>query len=64
MINLTPTAVTKVQEILNSQEPKPAGLRIAVVGGGCSGFSYSMAFEHEPRDARQDLQLRRPESLC
>lgn len=48
MINLTPTAVTKVNEILNSQEPKPAGLRIAVVGGGCSGFSYSMAFETNP----------------
>ena len=48
MIQLTPTDVTKVQEILNSQEPKPAGLRIAVVGGGCSGFSYSMAFETNP----------------
>jgi iron-sulfur cluster assembly accessory protein len=48
MIQLTPTAITKVQEILNSQEPKPAGLRIAVVGGGCSGFSYSMAFETNP----------------
>jgi iron-sulfur cluster assembly protein len=48
MIQLTPTAVNKVQEILNSQEPKPAGLRIAVVGGGCSGFSYSMAFETNP----------------
>jgi len=48
MIQLTPTAVTKVQEILDSQDPKPAGLRIAVVGGGCSGFSYSMAFETNP----------------
>ena len=48
MIQLTEKAVTKVQEILNSQEPKPAGLRIAVVGGGCSGFSYSMAFENTP----------------
>jgi len=48
MINLTPTAVTKVREILDAQEPKPAGLRIAVVGGGCSGFSYSMAFETTP----------------
>jgi iron-sulfur cluster assembly accessory protein len=37
-----------VREILDSQEPKPAGLRIAVVGGGCSGFSYSMAFENQP----------------
>ena len=62
MIQLTPTAVSKVQEILDSQEPKPAGLRIAVVGGGCSGFSYSMAFETTP-DARQDLQLRGPEGI-
>jgi iron-sulfur cluster assembly protein len=48
MIQLTPTAVSKVQEILTAQEPQPAGLRIAVVGGGCSGFSYSMAFENNP----------------
>src|SRR5437868_3680928 len=48
MVQLTERAVGKVQEILDSQEPKPAGLRIAVVGGGCSGFSYSMAFENTP----------------
>jgi iron-sulfur cluster assembly accessory protein len=48
MVQLTEKAVGKVQEILDSQEPKPAGLRIAVVGGGCSGFSYSMAFENQP----------------
>ena len=45
MIQLTDTAVNKVSEILSLQEPKPTGLRIAVVGGGCSGFQYSMAFE-------------------
>lgn len=48
MIQLTPVAVGKVHEIIDMQEPKPAGLRIAVVGGGCSGFSYSMAFENSP----------------
>jgi iron-sulfur cluster assembly accessory protein len=48
MIQLTPRAVEKVKEILDSQDPKPTGLRIAVVGGGCSGFSYSMAFETSP----------------
>ena len=48
MIQLTERAVDKVKEILDTQEPKPAGLRISVVGGGCSGFSYSMAFENAP----------------
>jgi iron-sulfur cluster assembly accessory protein len=48
MVNLSETAITKVKEILDTQEPKPAGLRISVVGGGCSGFSYSMAFETAP----------------
>ena len=48
MIQLTEKATEKVAEIMSSQEPKPAGLRISVVGGGCSGFSYSMAFENAP----------------
>jgi iron-sulfur cluster assembly protein len=48
MIQLTERAVGKVREILDTQDPKPVGLRIAVVGGGCSGFSYSMAFENTP----------------
>ena len=48
MVQLTEKAVGKVKEIMASQEPAPAGLRIAVVGGGCSGFSYSMAFENQP----------------
>jgi iron-sulfur cluster assembly protein len=48
MIQLTEKAVEKVKEIMESQDPQPVGLRIAVVGGGCSGFSYSMAFENQP----------------
>ncbi len=48
MIQLSTRAVDKVKEILDTQEPKPAGVRISVVGGGCSGFSYSMAFENQP----------------
>jgi iron-sulfur cluster assembly accessory protein len=45
-INLTPNATTKVKEIMAQQNPVPAGLRVGVVGGGCSGFSYSMQFEN------------------
>ena len=46
MIQLTDNAVSKICEIIAQQEPKPQGLRISVVGGGCSGFQYSMAFEN------------------
>jgi iron-sulfur cluster assembly accessory protein len=45
-INLTINAIAKVKEIMGQQNPVPAGLRIGVVGGGCSGFSYSMQFEN------------------
>ncbi len=46
MVNLTPKAIEKVKEIMGQQTPPPGGLRVAVVGGGCSGFSYSMQFDN------------------
>jgi len=46
-LTFTPTAIQKVKEIMAQQNPVPAGLRVGVVGGGCSGFSYSMAFENK-----------------
>ena len=47
-LTLTPQAIAKVREIMATQDPLPAGLRVGVVGGGCSGFQYSMAFENAP----------------
>lgn len=55
MIELSPVAVSKVKEILAQQNPAPAGLRVAVVGGGCSGFSYHMAFENSVNDASDNV---------
>jgi iron-sulfur cluster assembly accessory protein len=45
-LSLTPNAIVKVKEIMAQQDPVPSGLRMGVVGGGCSGFSYSMSFEN------------------
>jgi iron-sulfur cluster assembly accessory protein len=47
-VTLTPKAIEKVREIMASQNPVPAGLRLGVQGGGCSGFQYSMSFENQP----------------
>src|ERR1700748_2551128 len=46
-LNLTDGAIAKVREIMATHDPLPAGLRIGVVGGGCSGFQYSMSFENQ-----------------
>ena len=37
-VTLTAEAIKKVREIMATQDPVPAGLRLGVVGGGCSGF--------------------------
>jgi iron-sulfur cluster assembly protein len=48
MLTLTPVAIAKVKEIL-SERKEDAGLRIAVLGGGCSGFQYQMTLDREPQ---------------
>ena len=53
MVQLTPVAVTKVKEILAQQTPVPTGLRVAVVGGGCSGLQYKMDLQDGP--ANRDI---------
>jgi iron-sulfur cluster assembly protein len=50
MISLTPVASSKVKEIMSTQNPMPSALRVAVVGGGCSGFQYHMAFENQTNE--------------
>ena len=49
-ITLTEKAKDKVKEILLDQPETFAGLRIQVVGGGCSGFQYRMGFDKNFND--------------
>jgi iron-sulfur cluster assembly accessory protein len=49
-IVLTPKAVEKVKEIAAQRGIVPA-LRVSVVGGGCSGFTYQMSLESNLLDA-------------
>ena len=50
-IHLTDTAVEMVK-VTREQEgmDDSYGLRVAVRGGGCSGFEYALDFEQQPRD--------------
>jgi iron-sulfur cluster assembly protein len=52
-ITLTEKAVEKIGELLGGQEgAEDQALRVAVRGGGCSGFQYALAFDAE-RDGDQ-----------
>ena len=47
MVTMTETAAKKISE-LKLEEGKPEwGLRIRVVGGGCSGMSYELGWEDQ-----------------
>jgi len=44
-MNITKKAIERVQEMATNQDLINYNLRIMVVGGGCSGFSYEMEFD-------------------
>jgi iron-sulfur cluster assembly accessory protein len=49
-IVLTSKAVEMVKEAMTRENLAGYGIRVGVVGGGCSGFQYSMDFENEERE--------------
>ncbi len=57
MLKITDKAQGKVKEILDSQQEHYAGLRVQIVGGGCSGFQYQMGFEKQANGGDEILEL-------
>ncbi len=49
-ITLTAKAVEMVRDAMTRENLNGYGIRIGVVGGGCSGFQYSMDFENSQKD--------------
>jgi iron-sulfur cluster assembly protein len=56
LVSLTPTAASKIRELMSEE---PAGeaevLRIAIQGGGCSGFQYGLGFDRGSQEG--DLEF-------
>jgi iron-sulfur cluster assembly protein len=48
MINVTPKAVARIRQLLAANHVQ-GGLRLGLVGGGCSGLTYKFKLESQPK---------------
>jgi iron-sulfur cluster assembly accessory protein len=53
LIKVTPSAASKVTSLLTRQGRPQGVLRVAVIGGGCSGLQYKMDLQDQP--ANRDI---------
>jgi len=58
LLSLTPLAAAKVKELM-AEEPDADALvlRVAIQGGGCSGFQYGLGFDSGPAEGDFELWL-------
>jgi iron-sulfur cluster assembly accessory protein len=57
IVALTASAATKIKQ-LQAEEPEGEAevLRLAVQGGGCSGFQYALGFDRGPQEGDSEIE--------
>ena len=58
MVTVTESAATKIRALM-AEEPEGeiSVLRIAIQGGGCSGFQYALGFDRGPQDGDNEIEM-------
>jgi iron-sulfur cluster assembly protein len=64
MIKLTEAAAKEVKRLLAQEEKESWGLRVGVAGGGCSGLSYTLAFDEHPKDNDSVMEIEGVRVYC
>ena len=58
ILSLTESAATKIKALMAEEpEGEASVLRVAIQGGGCSGFQYGLGFDRGPVDGDHELTL-------
>ena len=57
MLTLTATSIERIQSMAEKEGLDDASIRVSVIGGGCSGFSYDIDFEDTQREGDQILDV-------
>ena len=58
MVTVTESAAAKIRELMEQEPQGEVGvLRIAVQGGGCSGFQYALGFDRGPQDGDNEVEM-------
>ena len=55
IVSLTPAAAAKISELLATEEDVSV-LRIAIEGGGCSGFQYGLGFDRGAQEGDHEFE--------
>jgi iron-sulfur cluster assembly accessory protein len=55
IVSLTPAAAAKIRDLMATEQDVSV-LRVAIEGGGCSGFQYGLGFDRGAQEGDHEIQ--------